>query len=69
MRSSLLALGFAAGALAQSAASYVDDNTGITFMGFEDTSGFKYGMVLPETVGGDFIGQIVRPLPLISKGL
>ncbi|PQE20329.1 GMC oxidoreductase protein [Rutstroemia sp. NJR-2017a BBW] len=57
MRSSLLALGFAARALAQSAASYVDDNTGITFMGFEDTSGFKYGMVLPETVGGDFIAR------------
>jgi cellobiose dehydrogenase (acceptor) len=60
MRASLLTLGFAARALAQTAASYVDSNTGITFMGFEDTTGFKYGMVLPETVEGDFIGQIVR---------
>ncbi|KAM3086070.1 hypothetical protein ACMFMG_000206 [Clarireedia jacksonii] len=61
MRASLLALGFAARALAQTASSYIDSNTGITFMGFEDTSGFKYGMVLPETVEGDFIGQIVIP--------
>lgn len=68
MRASLLALGFAARALAQTAASYVDSNTGITFMGFEDKSGFKYGMVLPETVGEDFIGQIVRRCPLRSNG-
>ncbi|ESZ96963.1 hypothetical protein SBOR_2645 [Sclerotinia borealis F-4128] len=61
MRTSLLALGFAARALAQTAASYVDANTGITFEGVTDTTGFQYGMVMEANATSDFIGQIVFP--------
>lgn len=70
MRTSLFALGFAARALAQTAAAYVDSNTGITFWGFTDSSsGFKYGMVMPETIGSDFIGQIVSSMPTMVVAL
>ncbi|APA09589.1 hypothetical protein SS1G_06264 [Sclerotinia sclerotiorum 1980 UF-70] len=61
MRTSLLALGFTAGALAQTATSYVDTNTGITFQGATDTTGFKFGMVMEANATSDFIGQIVFP--------
>ncbi|KAI9648095.1 hypothetical protein NHQ30_002724 [Ciborinia camelliae] len=61
MRTSLLTLGFAARALAQTAASYVDANTGITFEGVTDTTGFKFGMVMEANATSDFIGQIVFP--------
>ncbi|KAF7863803.1 hypothetical protein EAF04_006768 [Stromatinia cepivora] len=61
MRTSLLALGFAARALAQTATSYVDANTGITFEGATDTTGFKFGMVMEANATSDFIGQIVFP--------
>ncbi|KAH8672540.1 hypothetical protein BGZ60DRAFT_374213 [Tricladium varicosporioides] len=61
MRYFLGSLALAAGAFAQST-SYVDPNTGITFQQSSDaTTGFSFGMALPETVGSDFIGQIVMP--------
>jgi len=58
MRSSLLLLATAAGVYAQSS-PYTDANTGIAFEGYEDTTGFKFGMALPQTIGSDFIGQMV----------
>jgi len=58
MRSSLGLLALAAGALAQSSA-YTDVNTGISFEGYQDTTGFLFGMALPSTIGSDFIGQMV----------
>ncbi|TGO50415.1 hypothetical protein BCON_0184g00200 [Botryotinia convoluta] len=61
MRTSLLTLGFAARALAQTAVSYVDANTGITFEGATDTTGFQFGMVMEANATSDFIGQIVFP--------
>ncbi|KAK6613489.1 linoleate diol synthase [Botrytis cinerea] len=61
MRTSLLTLGFAARALAQTAASYVDANTGITFEGATDTTGFQFGMAMEANATSDFIGQIVFP--------
>lgn len=61
MRTSLCFLGlFALGAYAQTASSYTDSNTGITFDRYYDsTTGYSFGMALPETIGSDFIGQIV----------
>lgn len=61
MRSSLQLLALAAGAYAQTAAVYTDDNSGISFSGYQDTTGMLFGMALPETIGSDFIGQIVVP--------
>lgn len=60
MRFSLSLLAFAAGAWAQQSSSSVDSNTGITFQGKTDTTGFYFGMAVPTTVGTDFIGQMVR---------
>jgi cellobiose dehydrogenase (acceptor) len=57
----LLPLAYALGALAQSVA-YNDPNTGIDFMSFQDSeSGARFGVATPETLGKDFIGQIVAP--------
>lgn len=64
MRTSLLTLGFAVRALAQTAVSYVDANTGITFEGATDTTGFRFGMVMEANATSDFIGQIVRTCSL-----
>jgi cellobiose dehydrogenase (acceptor) len=58
MRLSLGFLALAVGAHAQSSA-YTDANTGISFEGYEDTTGFLFGMALPSTLGSDFIGQMV----------
>lgn len=46
------------------AAPYTDPKTGITFeTNFaSDVEGFSFGMVLPETITTDFIGQLVVPL-------
>lgn len=66
MRTSLLALGFAAKALAQTAASYVDANTGITFEGATDKTGFRFGMAMESNATSDFIGQIVRTYSLYN---
>ncbi|KAE9963461.1 hypothetical protein BLS_009264 [Venturia inaequalis] len=44
------------------AAAYTDPNTGITFQGFTDTTGFQFGMALPTDPTTEFIAQIVSPL-------
>lgn len=51
-------------AVAGAAAPYTDAKTGITFeTNFaSDVEGFSFGMVLPETITTDFIGQLVVPL-------
>lgn len=55
--------GLANVAAAASAAPYTDPNTGITFETYLDTSlAFSWGMVFPETLDTDFIGQLVVPL-------
>lgn len=57
----LLPLAYALGAFAQSVA-YNDPNTGIDFMSYQDSeSGARFGVATPETLGKDFIGQIVAP--------
>jgi cellobiose dehydrogenase (acceptor) len=57
----LLSLTYALGAFAQSVA-YTDPNTGIDFMSYQDSeSGARFGVATPETLGKDFIGQIVAP--------
>jgi hypothetical protein len=58
MRTFTSYLAFAATAYTQSSA-YTDANTGITFEGYEDTTGFRFGMAVPTTPATDFIGQIV----------
>ncbi|KUJ09933.1 FAD/NAD(P)-binding domain-containing protein [Mollisia scopiformis] len=60
MRPFVSYLALVAGAYAQSS-GYTDANTGITFQGYEDTTGFKYGMAVPVTPATDFIGQMVVP--------
>ncbi|CAL3969300.1 unnamed protein product [Diplocarpon coronariae] len=62
MRFSLFTWAFAAGAAAQQSSAYTDPNTGITFQGKTDTTGFSFGMAAPTTVGSDFIGQMVVPI-------
>ncbi|PSN75267.1 FAD/NAD(P)-binding domain-containing protein, partial [Corynespora cassiicola Philippines] len=49
-------------ATAQSATPYTDDKSGITFNGYQHTSGFKFGLALPENPTTDFIAQIVGPV-------
>ena len=61
-RSTILSLAFALGVAAQTT-SYIDANTGITFAGYSDsTTGFLAGIAMPETLGTDFIAQIVRDI-------
>ncbi len=60
MRFHLSLLAFAAGAAAQQSSAYIDANTGITFQGKTDTTGFYFGMAVPTTIGSDFIGQMVN---------
>ncbi|KAL6399766.1 cellobiose dehydrogenase [Ilyonectria robusta] len=56
-------LGFAATASAQRASTYSDPNTGIDFQRYLAASyGYSFGIALPETVGSDFIGQMVVPV-------
>ncbi|KAH9209162.1 GMC oxidoreductase [Leptodontidium sp. 2 PMI_412] len=69
MRFSISLLAFAAGAWAQQSSSSVDPNTGITFQGKTDTTGFYFGMAVPTTVGSDFIGQMVAPITTGYGGL
>lgn len=55
---SVLPLFFAVGAVAQTA--YTDSNTGISFDGYLDSdTGCQFGVALPETLGTDFIAQMV----------
>lgn len=50
-------------AVAGAAAPYTDPNTGITFETFFASDvGLSFGMVFPETITTDFIGQLVVPL-------
>lgn len=45
------------------AAPFTDANTGITFETYLDSDmSFSFGMTFPETIGTDFIGQMVVPL-------
>jgi cellobiose dehydrogenase (acceptor) len=53
---------FALQAAAQSATPYTDDKTGITFNGYQQPSGFKFGIALPEKPSTDFIAQIQSPI-------
>ena len=58
---SLLAL--AAGSFAQSTTSFVDPMTDITFQAFTDpTTGYRFGIALPENPTTDFIAQLHAPL-------
>ncbi|KAK0465993.1 uncharacterized protein EV420DRAFT_1636565 [Desarmillaria tabescens] len=51
------------GAAGQSASAYTDPTTGMTFQALQDSStGFVFGIALPETIGTDFIGQMVFSL-------
>lgn len=62
---SLSFLALAATAVAQTSTSYVDPTTNISFQSFYDSkTGYRFGLALPETVGSDFIGQIVSHLYL-----
>ncbi|EKD19944.1 uncharacterized protein L3040_002377 [Drepanopeziza brunnea f. sp. 'multigermtubi'] len=62
MRFSLPLVAFAAGAAAQQTSAKVDSNTGITFQGKTDATGYYFGMAVPTTIGTDFIGQIIAPI-------
>lgn len=54
---------FAGLAAAASATNYTDPNTGITFLTyFAADVDYSFGVVFPETVDTDFIGQLVVPL-------
>lgn len=56
-------LGLAGSAVAQGLTTtpYSDPNTGIDFQSYQST-GYSFGIALPETVESDFIGQLVVPL-------
>lgn len=49
-------------AAAQTSSPYRDENTGITFNGYQSTSGFRFGIALPENPTTDFIAQIQAPI-------
>ncbi|KAF2226548.1 hypothetical protein BDZ85DRAFT_190067, partial [Elsinoe ampelina] len=60
-RYGFLAAALAAGAAAQAAAT-PDPATGITFATYkEETTGAQFGLVVPQTFTGDFIGQMIAP--------
>jgi cellobiose dehydrogenase (acceptor) len=44
------------------ASPYVDADTGITFNTYQHTTGYSFGIALPETPTTDFIGQIKAPI-------
>lgn len=69
MRSSLfgglVAMSSALGAAAMNynSSAYSDSTTGIDFQRWcDETTGFCFGLALPETVDSDFIGQLAVPL-------
>ncbi|KAE8379799.1 hypothetical protein BDV26DRAFT_154954 [Aspergillus bertholletiae] len=69
MRSSLfgglVALSSTLGAAAMNynSSAYSDSTTGIDFQRWcDESTGFCFGLALPETVGSDFIGQLAVPL-------
>lgn len=47
---------------AQTSSPYNDPITNITFNGYQHTSGFKFGIALPENPTTDFIAQIQAPI-------
>jgi cellobiose dehydrogenase (acceptor) len=49
-------------AAAQSASTYTDEKSGITFDGYTHPSGFTFGIATPEKPIKDFIAQIVAPI-------
>lgn len=60
-------LGLTCQALAQSytSSAYTDPNTGIDFQRYVEntqTTGYSWGIALPQTPTTDFIGQLVVPL-------
>lgn len=64
MRTTIAAVAALAGAAraATSTTEYTDSTTGITFQRWEDaTTGFSFGVALPEDPAEDLIGQIVAP--------
>jgi cellobiose dehydrogenase (acceptor) len=44
------------------ASTYTDRNTGISFNGYADGTGYQFGMVMPQNPSTDFIVQLVSPL-------
>ncbi|KAK0200247.1 hypothetical protein DFS33DRAFT_136337 [Desarmillaria ectypa] len=51
------------GTTGQSASSYTDPITGMSFQALQDSStGFVFSLALPETICTDFIGQMIYPL-------
>ncbi|KAF2137374.1 iron reductase domain protein [Aplosporella prunicola CBS 121167] len=61
MRSVFTSVAAIAGVASAATAPYTDSTTGIKFSQYTDKSGYAFGMAVPETVGKDFIGQIVAP--------
>ncbi|KAH8897190.1 CBD9-like protein [Thozetella sp. PMI_491] len=61
---SLAAALFAAAAVAQNptASPYTDTHTGILFQGFQDGTGYQFGIAMPKTPSSDFIVQLMSPL-------
>jgi cellobiose dehydrogenase (acceptor) len=54
---------FALQAVAQTSASYTDEKTGIDFRGYYDTTtGYRFGLALPENPTTDYIAQIQAPI-------
>lgn len=53
---------FALRVAAQSATPYTDAKTGITFNGYQDASGYTFGIALPENPTTDFIAQMQAPI-------
>jgi hypothetical protein len=49
-------------AVAQTAEPYTDEKTGIAFSGFHHSSGYKFGIALPENPTTDFIAQVQAPI-------
>lgn len=49
-------------AAAQTASSWTDANTGITFNGLQHESGYTLGYALPENPTTDFIAQVAAPI-------
>jgi cellobiose dehydrogenase (acceptor) len=59
----LLALAACAAAQAMGASSsFTDSATGISFQGYTDPSGFRFGLVMPSSPTTDFVAQIISPL-------
>jgi hypothetical protein len=58
LSSALLALRVAA----QTSSQFTDENTGITFSGYQHISGYRFGIALPENPTTDYIAQVQAPI-------